>query len=434
MKLPGNPGVSGCCAFLFFFLTLLQHFFVFSQSDPDRSNIPSCYKTLSEIDAELQLIGQRFPELVSIETIGVSATLGLPIWGVKISDEALLREDEPRILFMGVHHAREPIGANICLALMTRLCQEYERDSNIKNWLNETEIWFIPVVNPDGYKYIFDNNLTFPWWRKNLRDNDEDGNFDPLVDGVDLNRNYDFNWRSGGEDNSESWFYRGESPFSESETIAIKQLTERENFTIGVSYHSYGESVLFPWGNFEAPPDIDLITDIGGKLAAKIKRESGYGRYSMVPLNGSAGQSSIWMYGQRRVIDFIVEVGSNYFPSPKQAENIVSENLKGAYFLLDRLHKSAISASVRDFDTGEPLAATLVVENFEAKHVSPRRADSAFGRIHQLLLPGNYNIRLECEGYRSATLANIRIYANRLTQIDIRLRKLTHAAKADGIN
>ncbi|MFQ6112494.1 MAG: M14 family metallopeptidase [bacterium] len=281
--------------------------------------IPASYRPLGEIETKLHLLRFRFPEILQIEKIGESTALGLPIWAAKISDNAHQKEDEPRVLFTGVHHAREPIGANICLKLMQTLCENYGEDEHFTRWIDLMEIWFVPVVNPDGYKYVLENNLRFPWWRKNLRDNNGDGIFEPLYDGVDLNRNYGFNWDEGGDGKPSSWFYRGNKPFSENETQAIRNLALKENFVFGISYHSYGESILFPWGNFKQPPDLELIVDIAGEMASKIKRQSGRGQYSILPLNGRVGQSSIWMYGQLRAIDYIVEVGTEYFP-PEERE------------------------------------------------------------------------------------------------------------------
>ncbi|MCH6560199.1 zinc carboxypeptidase, partial [candidate division KSB1 bacterium] len=288
-------------------------------------NLPRSYKPIAQIEHDVFKLRLKYPNLLHVEKIGRTAGLGQPIWAMKVSDNAQKREDEPRILFAGVHHAREPIGANICLELAKTLCEKYKTDPQIKKWVDSIEIWLVPVVNPDGYKYIFENDLRFPWWRKNLRDNDGDGVFNPLYDGVDLNRNYGYNWEEGGDGKPGSWFYRGETPFSENETQAIMNLARRENFAIGISYHSYGEAILFPWGNFKRPPDLELIVEIAGEMASRIKRESGRGQYSILPLNGRVGQSSVWMYAEQHVIDYIIEVGTQYFPAEEDIPFIIKE-------------------------------------------------------------------------------------------------------------
>ena len=386
-------------------------------------SLPRAYKSYHEIENELMDLQAKYPHLVFVEKIGNTTELDIPIWGVRLSDNAHEKEDEPRILFAGVHHAREPIGANICLEIIKSMCKNYGIDKNTTTWINSLEIWFVPVINPDGYKYVMETGLRFPWWRKNLRDNDGDGIFNPLYDGVDLNRNYDYNWHEGGEGRPGSWFFRGRMPFSENETRALLKLARRENFTIGVSYHSYGESVLFPWGNYRTPPDIHLIVDVAKKMASRMNRQSGHGHYSILPLDGRVGQSSIWMYGHLRIIDFIVEVGTEYFPSDESIPKILEANLKGAYSLFERMLDSGIRGHIYDDITGEPLLAEIDVKGFSSDYVQPRRTGTRFGSFHQLLDPGEYTIEFRSEGYLPKLLKNIRVRSVVNTSLEVGLRK-----------
>ncbi|RMD87546.1 MAG: hypothetical protein D6813_13370 [Calditrichaeota bacterium] len=386
-------------------------------------SIPRVYRPMDEIESELFNYQLHYPDIVKVEQIGESTTLGLPIWAVKISDHVQKKEDEPRILFTGVHHAREPIGANICLNIIKNLCENYGADSDFTRWVDELEIWFIPLVNPDGYQYILENNLRFPWWRKNLRDNNHDGIFDPLVDGVDLNRNYDYNWDQGGDGKPSSWFYRGSRPFSEKETQAIRDLAMRENFVFGISYHSYGESILFPWGNYYQPPDIELIVDIASEMASRIHRVSGRGGYSVLPLNGRVGQSSIWMYGKLRVLDYIVEVGTQYFPAEENVPFILQENLKGATYLFDRALQAGIRGQVYDAVTRKPLLAEIRVQGYTARYVENRHTDPETGGFYQILNPGSYNIEFRSKGYKSKLVKHVKIERGKSVRLDIPLFK-----------
>jgi hypothetical protein len=388
-----------------------------------RITVPDLYRPLDEINRQVQRLQQRYPDIISVEEVGKTTALGQPIWGIKVSDNVATREDEPRILFVGVHHAREPIGSKICLEIAGRLGRGYGSNAKITNWVNNLEIWLIPVMNPDGYQYILENNLTFPWWRKNLRDNDGDGMFNPLYDGVDLNRNYDYNWQEGGDGKRSSWFFRGDSPFSEGETQAIMNLALRENFVIGISYHSYGESILFPWGNYKRPPDLELIVDIASEMASKITKETGRGTYSILPLNGRVGQSSIWMYGNLRVIDFIVEVGTEYFPAVEHVPFILKENVEGAFYLFDRLLEGGIKGHVFDTRTGEPLLADVEIQELTSSHVRPRRTDENFGSFHRLLKPGRFTLVVSSIGYRSKTIKNIRVGKGRMASVEVGLER-----------
>jgi len=392
-------------------------------------NLLRSYKPIDQIEHDIFKLRLKYPDLLHVEKIGRTAGMGQPIWAIKVSDNVQKREDEPRILFEAVHHAREPIGANICLELAKTLCEKYKTDPQIKNWVNSIEIWLVPVVNPDGYKYIFENDLRFPWWRKNLRDNDGDGVFNPLYDGVDLNRNYGYNWQEGGDGKPGSWFYRGETPFSENETQAIMNLARRENFAIGISYHSYGESILFPWGNFKRPPDLELIVEIAGEMASRIKRESGRGQYSILPLNGRVGQSSIWMYAEQHVIDYIIEVGTQYFPAEESVPFIIKENLKGAFYLFDRVLETGIKGHVFDYYTKKPLLAEVKVKELSANYVKPRMTDKEFGGFYRLLTPGEFTLEIHSQGYFPKIIKNVRVKRGKCSDFEIGLipnRKLTN--------
>lgn len=69
-------------------------------------------------------------------------------------------------------------------------------EARISHMLDNREYWIIPAMNPDGYAY--DRTISEPGdgggWRKNKQDNDGDGEFDPEYDGIDLNRNYPYEW------------------------------------------------------------------------------------------------------------------------------------------------------------------------------------------------------------------------------------------------
>jgi len=137
--------------------------------------IDSTYHSPSEIQSTLFNLASEYASIVSLDTIGRSTRYNRPIWAVKISDNPHLDEDESRILLTGAHHAREPLSTEVCLYLIKKFCNNYHQDQKIFHWINETEIWIVPVVNPDGYALIFDPTHNLRWWRKNLRDNNVTG-------------------------------------------------------------------------------------------------------------------------------------------------------------------------------------------------------------------------------------------------------------------
>ena len=134
-------------------------------------------------------------------------------------------------------------------------------------WSNRTELWFVPVANPDGYDYTFtrtENRL----WRKNLADNNGDGQI-TAGDGVDPNRNFSYKWgwdNEGSSPDPSSETYRGPAPNSEPETKALDGLFRRVGFEFLINYHSAAELLLYGvgWQVSTPTPDDEILKTMAG--------------------------------------------------------------------------------------------------------------------------------------------------------------------------
>ena len=202
-----------------------------------------------------------YPEIISEKIILGQSYEGNDIWAFKISDNVNEDEDEPEVLYTGLTHSREPLSMMNLFYFVQNLAESYEAGSSEENYLiNERELWFIPVVNPDGYIY---NEQIEPdgggMHRKNRRDT---GCGFGTQRGVDLNRNYGYGWganNTGSSPNPCSDTYRGEIAFSESETDYVKTFILSRQFSNVLHYHSYGNSYIHPYGDGSYPNDEDLI-------------------------------------------------------------------------------------------------------------------------------------------------------------------------------
>jgi hypothetical protein len=156
----------------------------------------------------------------------------------------------PVVLYHATQHAREWIAVETNRRLFEYvLAHKNDPTSGVPQILATTELWFTPVVNPDGYDYTFVSPNT-RMWRKTLSDNNGDGVI-TVGDGVDPNRNWPTKWRfdpEGASDNPASDTYRGPSPSSEPEVTAYRALMNRLKAKFMIDYHSYGELILYPEG------------------------------------------------------------------------------------------------------------------------------------------------------------------------------------------
>ena len=223
----------------------------------------TAFRSYSEpggIRDEITATAARHPRLAKVQSIGRSAQ-GKPILAVKVTKNARTLPDgkRPAVLYAGAQHAREWITPEMTRRLMHHVLDNYGSDREITRLVDTTELWFVPVLNPDGYDHTFTagNRL----WRKNLRDNDGDGKITG-VDGVDLNRNFSYKWgydNEGSSPNPTSETYRGPGPNSEPETKALDALFKRLKFKFFVNYHSAAQLLLYGVGWQVATPTPDDV-------------------------------------------------------------------------------------------------------------------------------------------------------------------------------
>ncbi len=207
------------------------------------------FYTYAEVKQQLDSMRLLYPSLITTKDSIGSTIQGRAIWAVKISDSPELDEtDEPEVLYTALHHAREPQGMMTVVYYMWWLLENYASNPEAAYLVNTREMWFIPVLNADGYVY---NQTTNPsgggMWRKNRRDNGAG------IYGVDPNRNYGpfYMWNSsngGSSTTPNSDTYRGGSAFSEPENQAIDQFMRSHDIKTAFNYHTYGNYIIYPFG------------------------------------------------------------------------------------------------------------------------------------------------------------------------------------------
>jgi len=209
------------------------------------------FYTLEEIYSKIEELVNNYPNLIGGKEVIGQSVEGKDIYAFKVSLNPNINENEPEVLYTALHHAREPEGMMQLFYFIQYLVENYETNDEVTYLLNNRELYFIPVVNPDGYFY---NETTDPngggGWRKNRSVNKDSSR------GVDLNRNYGPekywdapNWGSSTEPFGST--YRGEAPFSEPETDAIRNFLNNHSIKACLNYHTYGNLLIFPYGALE---------------------------------------------------------------------------------------------------------------------------------------------------------------------------------------
>jgi hypothetical protein len=362
------------------------------------------YHTYEEVVAELDSIASAYPNITRMDSIGISTTDSTIIWALKVSDNPLIEEDEPAI---------------------NDLVTRYGIDPQVSAWVDSTEIWIVPIVNPDGHEIVMTEIDTI--WRKNTRDNNGNDTFDIDYDGVDPNRNYDFNWDMGGSTNPSSEYYRGLYPFSELETQAIRDLSNDQYFIFAVNYHSartgQGEIIYYPWSwSGQHSPDHPAISQVADSMASLIINDAGTGTY--VASAGPAtmgGLARNWQYGVKQTFGFTVEVSTSCTPPGSLVNDICERNLVGAYYLIDRVYGSSITGCITDSATGEPLEAEVRILEAYDPDLPSRLSDSIYGRYRRILVPDTYTVEVVKVGYAEVTIPNVVVFEDEPTILNVQL-------------
>jgi hypothetical protein len=380
------------------------------------------YHTYATLNREIDSLQKAYPELIRAFTIGATTAGKIPIRAVKLSRSVGRDDDRPTLLFDGCHHSNELLGAEICMAILRTFTRGDGKDPEITGWLNRFQIYVVPVLNVDGYQVV--TSGADPRWRKNRRDTNGDGVLD-LADGVDINRNYDFNWAHGGSPDPQSGRYRGAYPFSESENQALASLARSKRFLASITYHSQGEVIYYPWnwGGRKAPDD-SLLTSIARDIARSIrtiKKDTTYGAEYGAAL---VGQSYPWLYGALGTFDFVIETGrgASFPPAPLVSE-IVEENLKGVRTFFRRAEGPGIRLRVTDSSSGNPLEAEIWVPGIETEDVHRRVTRPESGIYYRLLLPGSYTVIVSAPGYEPLVLRELLVDESGWTKIAAALGK-----------
>ncbi len=253
------------------------------------------FKTLAEINAQMTAWTTAYPALASSITVGNSLE-GRSIKGVKITgpDSAEFpRANRPQILFNGCQHAREWISPMVNMYLGDQFLMQYASGGIAKDLLDRVEFIIVPVVNPDGYEYTWSTNRL---WRKNRRNNG--GSF-----GVDLNRNWGYQWGGEGASSVPSdETYRGPSAFSEPETQVMRDMVlANTRLRAAIDFHSYSQLILSPWSYTSTlPPDAAIFDQLNSSMQSAIQGvhgqfyDAGPTYTTIYPASGSSGD---WYYG-----------------------------------------------------------------------------------------------------------------------------------------
>lgn len=305
----------------------------------------SAYHNYSEMVSEIQSVASAHPAITSLFSIGKSYE-NRDLWAMKISDNVATDENEPEVLFVGLHHAREHLTVEQALYAMHLFVDNYGTDSRITNIVNSRELYIVFNLNPDGGEYDIATG-SYRSWRKNRQPNTGSSYV-----GTDLNRNYGYKWGccggSSGSPSSET--YRGAAAFSAPETARLRDFINsrvvggKQQIKTAITFHTYSELILWPYGYTTADVPADMTADDHNVFVAmgqSMATTNGYTPEQSSDLYITDGDLTDWAYGTHKIFAYTFEMyptssSPGFYPPDEQIGPQTSRNREAILYIAEQ--------------------------------------------------------------------------------------------------
>ncbi|MCB5262525.1 MAG: DUF2817 domain-containing protein [Candidatus Cloacimonetes bacterium] len=328
------------------------------------------YYSLAEFDSFLQDMQNTYPNLCQLVQFGTSIQ-SRPLYAMKISDNVTQNEAEPEVKLIANIHGDEPIGYDMMIRTIELILSDYGSDPRLTDIVNNTELWFIPMMNPDGYA----NGVRYN------------------ADGVDLNRNFPMPTGINNPDGNPTAI----------ENLAMMDFSNQHNFVCGINYHSGALVVNYPWDYSPVlAPDNGLLIDMSLTYAQHNLPMYNSSEFAQGITNGAAwyvitGSMQDWNYAFTSNIEYTIELSNTKWPAASTLDGYWANNQESILSFIEYAQKG-LKGSVTDA-SGNPIAATITVQD-NAKTI---QNDPSLGDYHRLLLPGTYLITVSADTYLPQT-------------------------------
>lgn len=383
------------------------------------------FKNHQMTNALLRAFHEEYPALTRLEKIGVS-NQGRELLAMAIGENLDAPTGRPSILLNASHHGDEPTSTEIAFDAIQYLLANPSEDKRVAQWLSNFIIYVVPQVNPDGAQTFLEHSRRAG--RKNGRHQPARPS-DDLSSGVDLNRNYPFQWGALGEEGSsselDSNYYRGAEAGSEPETRAMMQLAIRERFSASISYHTGTVCILAPYTIDKVKQPIPNDAWAFGRHMSRVMPAHPEGRPFRLRKNLYAvdGTDQDWLRAEHGTIALLVEAVRHTPKSYCARREVVLSNRRSWIELLQRISDGPTLIGVVRNAEGAPIEATITLaeQSLNAGEVwKTRPSDGLFTRFPSK--PGTLTVQISAPGYLNET-RSVRVKRGVTTHIEITLSR-----------
>lgn len=355
------------------------------------------YMDPAKVAARMQDLHVKYPTVTRVIEYGRTLNQ-LPLLALVISttpdlDDSRFHE-KPTVLVDGMHHAREIMTPEIVFDIGETLLGAANLVRAARSVLEGMNIVLVPMINMDGNARVWDADRM---WRKNAR---ADG---AHVFGVDVNRNYPYQWAGcrGSSGMKEAQDYRGASAASEPETRALMDLAERIRPMASLSYHSFGELLLYPYGcKGDFTGENALLEKLGKEMGRLLPNEGGSGYYTVgTPwqiIYGVDGDSMGYLFAAFGAVTYTFEVNREFQPAYSLREPTLKKHRPAWGYFFDQIQQRLATITVKDAN-GNPAVAILDIAQIPHRKGEREFRTNTSAHYFKVLLPGKYTVRAKTQ-------------------------------------
>lgn len=271
------------------------------------------YPSFNEIETFLKKIAKDYPHIAKLESIGKSVD-GKDLWVLKLSDNVGTDEKEPEFKYISSMHGDEITGRELMQFLIQDLVEGYGKDKRITDLINNTELYIMPSMNPDGSE-------------RKQRAN---------ANGYDLNRNFP-NW------NERVSSVKGRQP----ETIAVMDFQASRQFSLSANFHGGAVVVNYPWDSTRTRHPLDsLLQDLSIRYSYENAPMYRSREFKDGITNGAdwyvvQGGMQDWSYVFHNDLQVTVELSNAKWPRYSQIPGFYKDNKESLLVYAEAIHQGA---------------------------------------------------------------------------------------------
>jgi hypothetical protein len=332
------------------------------------SDIFADYPSFEQIESFLKEMASKYPSIAKLESIGKSVN-GRDLYVLKISDNVAVDEVEPEFKYISSMHGNEITGRELTQLLIKDLLEGYGKDKRLTDLINNTEIYIMPSMNPDGSN-------------KRRREN---------ANRVDLNRNFP-NWNA--KNSSESG--------REVETKAVMKFQSERQFALSANFHGGAVCVNYPWDSTKVRHPFDeLLVDLSSKYSVENQPMYTSREFNNGITNGAdwyvvQGGMQDWSYVFHNDLQVTIELSDNKWPRYSEIPSFYKDNKESMIVYAEAIHQGA------GFKTGDNRPGTVKISQI----VGSRKIDKGSfgfrgGEFYKVLPEGEYEFEVvQKRGFR----------------------------------